>query len=103
MTAPIIVAALLVPSALARGFLLGAGLAGTAGVLACWTLQVTGTAPTMMGDLAEQWTAGKLRALRRRGWRTVNHVRLRTWDIDHVLVGPAGCYSLETKWSAHPW
>lgn len=103
MTAPTAVAALLVPGTLARGFLLGAGLAGTTGALAYWTLQVTGTAPTMMGELAEQWTAGELRQLRRRGWFSVNHVRLRAWDIDHVLVGPAGCYSLETKWSAHPW
>lgn len=103
MTAPIVAAALLVPGTFARGFLLGAGLASAAGALACWTLQVTGTAPAMMGDLAEQWTASELRALRRDGWRAVNHVRLRIRDIDHVLVGPAGCYSLETKWSSQPW
>jgi hypothetical protein len=28
---------------------------------------------------------------------------LRTWDIDHVLVGPGGIYAVETKWSSRPW
>lgn len=57
----------------------------------------------MMGDLAEQWTASELRPLRRAGWRLVNHVRLRPWDIDHVLIGPGGAWAVETKWSAKPW
>lgn len=98
-----VLAAVLVSNALTRGFLLGTAVAGTVGVLAVWVLQVTGTAPTMMGDLAEQWTASELRPLRRAGWRLVNHVRLRPWDIDHVLIGPGGAWAVETKWSAKPW
>lgn len=103
LLAPALLAAVFIPDALARGFLLGAATAGVGGALTVWVLQVTGTAPAMMGDLAEQWTASELRPLRRRGWRLVNHVRLRRWDIDHVLVGPGGALAVETKWSASPW
>ncbi len=100
---PVLLAAAFVPSSLARGFLLGAGTAGVGGALTVWVLQVTGTAPAMMGDLAERWTASELRPLARQGWRLVNHVRLRPWDIDHVLVGPGGALAVETKWSARAW
>lgn len=95
--------ALLMPAGFARGFFAGAVTASTAGALMFWVVQATGTAPTMMGDLAEQWTASELRKLRRRGWRVVNHVLLQTWDIDHVLIGPGGVFAIETKWSASPW
>lgn len=100
-----LVAALLlvVTDRFARGFLLGVALAGTLGAGAYWVLQVSGTAPTMMGDTAEQWTASELRRLQRGGWQVVNHLLLRSWDIDHVLVGPGGAFALETKWSAEPW
>lgn len=33
----------------------------------------------------------------------MNHVALRPWDIDHVLVGPGGVIAVETKWSADGW
>jgi hypothetical protein len=33
----------------------------------------------------------------------MNHVALRTWDIDHVLVGPGGVIAVETKWSSYGW
>lgn len=103
LLAPVLLAALLVPSTQVRYFLLGADLAGTTGVLAVWVLQVTGTGPAMMGDLAEQWTAAELRGLRRGGWRLVNQLALRPWDIDHVLIGSGGAVVVETKWSANPW
>lgn len=103
MLLPPVLAAVLVPDPLARGFLLGAAAAGTAGVLAVWVLQVTGTAPLMMGDLAEQWTASELRPLRRSGWRLVNHLLVKPGDVDHVLIGPGGAWAVETKWSATPW
>jgi hypothetical protein len=93
----------LTPSVFGSGFILGAGLAGVAGLIAHWVTQVTGTAPQMMGDLAEQWTASELRRLRRLGWRVVNHFSLRPGDIDHVLIGPGGAFAVETKWSAYPW
>jgi len=33
----------------------------------------------------------------------VNHVALHRWDIDHVLIGPAGVIAVETKWSSDGW
>jgi hypothetical protein len=91
------------PTQFLRGLVVGGFLA--AGVAALWsfTVQATGTASTMMGDLAEQWTASELRRMRDQGWHVVNHFVLATDDIDHVLVGPGGAYALETKWSATPW
>jgi hypothetical protein len=73
------------------------------GLVAFWVVQVTGTAATMMGDLAEQWTASELRRLRRRGWRVVNDVPLEGRNLDHLLIGPGGVVAVETKWSATPW
>jgi len=83
--------------------MVGGGLVGVASALWLWVVQVTGTAPTMMGDLGEQFTAAELRTLSRSGWSVVNHVLLQTRDIDHVLVGPGGVIAVETKWSSLPW
>lgn len=100
--APLLVATLLLPGGFARGFLVGAGLAAVGGAVCTWVLQVTGTAPLMMGDLAEQWTAGELRRLRG-GWRVVHHLPLQYGDVDHIAVGAGGAWLVETKWSATPW
>lgn len=86
-----------------RGFILGASFAGTIGALTVLVMQVTGTAPISMGATAEQWTASELRPLRKAGWQVINHVALQKWDIDHVLIGPAGVIAVETKWSAGGW
>jgi hypothetical protein len=86
-----------------RGFVVGIAVAGTIGALAMLVMLVTGTAPISMGATAEQWTASELRPLKRAGWRVMNHVALRTWDIDHVLVGPGGVIAVETKWSSRGW
>lgn len=88
---------------LVAGFLLGVLLTGVAAAVWFWTVQATGTAPTMAGDTAEQWTAMELRRLRRRGWRLVNRVVLKRQDVDHVLIGPGGVFAVETKWTATPW
>ena len=93
----------LTPSSFMRGLIVGLGVAGTAGALWLWIVEATGTAPTRMGDLGEQWTAKELRRLRRSGWQVVNHVTLTAPDIDHVLVGPGGMFAIETKWSATTW
>lgn len=63
---------------------------------------LSGTAPLMMGELAEQWTAQELRPLTKHGWRLVNHFGLGYGGQDHVLVGPGGVVLLETKSSATP-
>lgn len=83
--------------------LLGVSFKAAFAVLSYFVTQATGTGPAMMGATAEQWTASELRPLRKRGWRVVNHLALRKWDIDHVLVGPGGAWAVETKWSAQPW
>lgn len=67
-------------------------------------VQLTGTAPLMMGDEGERWTAAELRRLRRHGWRVVNHAHLwKGADVDHLVVGPGGLFAVQTKWSATPW
>lgn len=103
MVAALAGAAYFMPGSFAKGLLLGGGLVGV--LMALWNQVVyaTGTAPAMMGDLGEQWTAQELRKLTGKGWRLVNHVILKQRDIDHVLVGPAGVFAVETKWTATPW
>ena len=91
------------PNDFARGVVLGGGLVAVASAMWLWVVEATGTAPTMMGDLGEQWSARVLRKLRRDGWFVVNHVALKTRDIDHVLVGPGGVIAVETKWTASDW
>lgn len=98
-----LVVASLMPSEFLSGLVVGGFLVACPALLWSWTVQVTGTAPVMMGDMAEQWTASQLRKMRNRGWRVVNHFVLAMDDIDHVLIGPGGAYALETKWSATPW
>jgi hypothetical protein len=61
---------LAMPTDLLKGVLLGVVLAGVPGVIWSWTLQVTGTAPLMMGEQAEQWKPQELRRHRRDGWRS---------------------------------
>ena len=56
----------------------------------------SGSSTRDMGALAEQWTSNELRLLRDRGWRVINHVVLRHWDIDHVAVGPGGVLVVQT-------
>ena len=87
------------PNHFLRGVIVGVVLATVPSVIWSWTIQITGTAPIMMGDQAEQWSAQELRKLRRQGWRVVNHFLLRHDDIDHVLIGPGGVWAVETKWS----
>jgi len=94
---------LLMPAGDIRAFLAGVLVAGVLAAAVFTVVLSTGTAASMMGDSAEQWTAQELRKLPD-GWRLVNHVLLRKApDIDHVLVGPGGAYAVETKWSAQPW
>jgi hypothetical protein len=86
-----------------RGLAAGAWCATGLWLVAFEVVLATGTAPQVMGDRGEQLTASELRRLRRHGWRVINHVALREWDIDHIAVGPGGVLVVETKWSAAPW
>lgn len=100
---PVAAVTWLLPGAFERGLVIGVALTVAIGVPTYWVVLATGTAPTMMGDLAEQWTASEVRGLRRDGWRLINHVALQLWDIDHVLIGPGGIVVVETKGSARNW
>jgi F0F1-type ATP synthase assembly protein I len=97
------ITAFLVRQELVRGIVIGAGLTGTLALLGYGVTFFAGTGPTLMGELAEQWTASELRKLQQRGWRVVNHFGLGHGDIDHVAIGPCGVFVIETKWSASPW
>lgn len=101
--APSLVTVPLIRNTFARGVVTGALLTGTVGFLSFLVVQVTGTGPTMMGDLAERWTADALRHLRRQGWQVANHVVLAKGDIDHVVIGAAGAFVVETKWRGGGW
>jgi hypothetical protein len=95
--------ALLLPG-WSRGFAAGVWLSSGAWLIVFTVVLATGTAPRMMGDQGEKFTASELRRLRRRGWRVINRVALkRGWDIDHVAIGRGGVLVIETKWSADPW
>ena len=52
---------------------------------------------------AERFTAGALRRLRRRGWRSVDSVEFDGRDVDHVVAGPGGVFAVETKWTNYDW
>jgi hypothetical protein len=91
------------PGSFSRGLYLGSLSTVVLGLMAFWVVQATGTAPTMMGDDAEGWTARELRKLRRHGWKLINHVSLEGRDADHLLVGPGGAFAVETKWTSDEW
>ncbi len=101
--APSLLTVPLIRNSFARGLVTGALLTGTVGFLAFLVVQLTGTGPTMMGDLAEHRTADALRHLRRQGWQVANHVVLAHGDIDHVLIGAGGAFVVETKWRGGGW
>jgi hypothetical protein len=96
--------AIFMPNAFVQGLIVGLAVAGAAGAVASLVIIQTGTGPTMAGELAEQWTVEELKDLLKHGHRLVNHVVIDgRGDVDHVLVGPAGLFVLETKWSATPY
>lgn len=97
------VAAVFANGPLQRGVILGSGVTLTACAVAALVVLTSGTAPLMMGEVAEQWTAQELRPLRDHGWRLVNHFGLGPGDQDHVVVGPGGVVLVETKWGGTPW
>jgi hypothetical protein len=94
---------LFVPEGFQRGFVVGVAAASTVAALHTFVLLFSGTATTIMGDLAEQWTAQELRPLTAHGWKLVNHFGLAYGDNDHVLVGPGGVVLFETKWNGDEW
>lgn len=97
------VAAVFASGPLQRGVIVGMGVTFTACAVAALVVLTSGSAPLMMGEMAEQWTAQELRPLREHGWKLVNHFGLGPGDQDHVVVGPGGVVLVETKWGGTPW
>ena len=95
--------AVFVPDQFVRGLLIGGLVTGTSMAILMLVSQATGADSTNMGATAEQWTASELRQLPVDDWIVINHVSLRPWDIDHVVVGRAGIFAVETKWSSTGW
>lgn len=97
------VAAVFASGPLQRGVIVGMGVTFTACAVAALVVLTSGSAPLMMGEMAEQWTAQELRPLREHGWKLVNHFGLGPGDQDHVVVGLGGVVLVETKWGGTPW
>jgi hypothetical protein len=80
------------------GFYLGLGLgAGAVLVIALIDTPPHYIASWGQGADGERRTARALRGLARAGWHVVHDLDTGRGNIDHVLVGPAGVFVLETK------
>ena len=55
------------------------------------------------GADAEAWTSTSLRHALGRDYVVINDTQLHSMNIDHVAIGPAGVFVIETKWSSEPW
>jgi hypothetical protein len=71
----------------------------------CWALIVSsdGQEGFLRGARAEVDTSNALRRLRRHGWSVIDDVEFDGFNVDHVLVGPAGVFAIETKWTTRSW
>jgi hypothetical protein len=52
------------------------------------------------GATGEEQVGGLLEELAGRGWRVIHDVTLGHGNVDHILIGPAGVFTVETK--SHP-
>jgi hypothetical protein len=90
----------------AQGFAIGVVLASAIWGSVLLVFALSGVAPLLMGQWAEQQAAYQLRRLRRKGWHLANHALLSSvsrGDIDHLLVGPGGAVVVETKYCGAGW
>ena len=61
--------------------------------VAAWTIGADG----------EEWTGSALRRVLGAEYVIMNDLQLTRRNIDHLVVGPAGLFVVETKWSSEPW
>src|ERR1700722_7836399 len=52
------------------------------------------------GAQGEEHVGGLLNELTDQGWRVIHDASLGHGNVDHILVGPAGVFTIETK--SHP-
>ncbi len=62
-----------------------------------------GSAAWARGADAEEWTRSALRRALGRRYVIVHDIQLGSGNIDHVVIGPAGVFVVETKWSGERW
>lgn len=85
-------------------FVLGAWAATFVAMGVHIVVVMSGSAYLIAADLGEQWTRRELDPLRRSEWRIIHRVLFRqAEDIDHIALGPAGLFVIETKWSSNDW
>ncbi len=89
-----------------HGFEVGLVAAGLLGAIAWSILMGTGRHSAYLGRLGVESTAECVHGVwpRLRGWHVINGPCLKgDGDVDHILVGPAGIFALESKWTNVPW
>jgi hypothetical protein len=84
-------------------FLVGVTWASYLWLVALVVQRLAGSGPRLMGPVAEGWTADELRALEHSGWTVMSSILLEGEDVDHVVLGRAGAFAIETKWSSSRW
>jgi Nuclease-related domain len=94
---------LLVYGPLGRGLMVGALAATLAWFVVIVVAEDSGALRMFQGAMGEQQTAALLRRLERHGWRVVNDVAFDGWNVDHVAIGPAGVFAIETKTTSGRW
>jgi Nuclease-related domain len=85
------------------GFIIGVGGTGAACYAVWLATETTGARSWLVGSNAEVWTGEELNRLGN-DWRRVDCVPFgQIFDVDHLVVGPAGVFAVETKFTAVPW
>ncbi|MEU6310263.1 nuclease-related domain-containing protein [Streptomyces sp. NPDC047014] len=70
---------------------------GLVGRTVAWILRRP-PSPWQLGLRGERVVGRELARLSRRGWSALHSIPLSpTWDIDHLLIGPGGVFSINTK------
>jgi hypothetical protein len=98
----ITVPALLLSDNVLVAFAVGLADATVLWVMALWIIEATGSTTWRLGAEGEQWTADELQKLGP-GWQSVHAVGIGAGDVDHVVMGPAGVFALETKRTSGRW
>lgn len=58
--------------------------------------------PILQGMRGERWVGQQLETLRRVGYQIIHDIEQPQGNIDHVLIGPAGVFTIETKTYSKP-
>jgi len=87
---------------LVTAFILGVGVTAAIGMVIT-LLGMDGARSYREGLEAEAWTRKALDRLRRDGWSVFHDLEFEGRNIDHVLIGPRGAVTVETKLRNEEW